>query len=61
MKQDKTTAFDAEWNAHGRAVVTPARGGNADKFKPELNTVYDRIDFFKRTQLYLPRPTYCHA
>jgi len=54
MNQDKTAAFDAEWNAHGRAVVTPARGGNADKFKPELNTVYDRLAILREPSWEIP-------
>ena len=42
-QQDKNAEFDAQWNATGKQVVVPARGGNNDKFKLELNTVYDRI------------------
>ena len=53
-QQDKNAAFDAQWNAHGKQVVVPARGGNNDKFKPELNTVYDRLAILREPSWNIP-------
>ena len=53
-QQDKNAEFDAQWNATGKQVVVPARGGNNDKFKPELNTVYDRIAILREPSWNIP-------
>jgi len=53
-QQDKNADFDAQWNAYGKNVVVPARGGNNDKFKPELNTVYDRLAILREPSWNIP-------
>ena len=53
-KADKHAEFDAEWNNTGRAIVTPARGGNNDKFKPEVGEVYDRLAILREPSWEVP-------
>ena len=55
MSQEKKNAeFDEEWNAFGASVVVPARGGNNDKFKPEVGKVYDRIAILREPSWEIP-------
>jgi len=55
MSQEKKNAeFDEEWNAFGANVVVPARGGNNDKFKPEIGVVYDRIAILREPSWEIP-------
>ena len=51
---DKNAEFDAEWNSTGRAIVTPARGGNNDKFKPAVGEVYDRLAILREPSWEIP-------
>ena len=53
-KTDKNAEFDAEWNSTGRAIVTPARGGNNDKFKPAVGEVYDRLAILREPSWEIP-------
>jgi len=44
MKENtEQDAFDAEWEASGRAEVTPALGQTNNRFKPEVGVLYDRM------------------
>ncbi len=55
MSQDKKNAeFEEEWNAFGANAVVPARGGNNDKFKPEVGVVYDRIAILREPSWEIP-------
>lgn len=53
-QEEKNAEFDEQWTAFGASAVVPARGGNNDKFKPEIGVVYDRIAILREPSWEIP-------